>query len=208
MPRPPCCWCGSPKGSAEAGASAALAAARLDVENDQEDSRYENEQETGNESEVVGFHGGREGAVKVSPLLLVHGRPFTARCAWGTAQRSRRRGDFSLRSVLGLLGGGGLRPGGRPHRKGRGLGGSQERLAVGGWRLRPGQHHQRRLHEGLTGQAPGLGTAAQFLVLHGSAGGQRTDRGAFNVNETGDALAAAAAVPEFSLQPVELNPLA
>jgi len=37
--------------------SAALAAAGLDVKDDQEHRRNQDEQEAGNEAEIVGFHG-------------------------------------------------------------------------------------------------------------------------------------------------------
>ena len=47
-----CCWCVSLN-----KAESSLAVLRADVEHDQEDRRNQNEQETGDESEIVGFHG-------------------------------------------------------------------------------------------------------------------------------------------------------
>ena len=51
MHQPLCCWCVSLNG-AESG----LVVLRADVEHDQEDRRNQDEQEAGDESEIVGFH--------------------------------------------------------------------------------------------------------------------------------------------------------
>ena len=47
-----CCWCANRN-----GAESSLVVLRADVEHDQEDCRNQDEQEAGDESEIVGFHG-------------------------------------------------------------------------------------------------------------------------------------------------------
>ena len=82
---------GSPLGCLSAGIeqrrgpSASLTAAGLDVENDQEHGRNQNEQQAGDKAEIVGFHGDewvglRGSAGTVSPLLGGFVTNFTARC--------------------------------------------------------------------------------------------------------------------------------
>jgi hypothetical protein len=52
-----------------------LAAAGLYVKNNQENSRYQNKQKAGNETEIVGFHGNGEFNETVSPP---HGLALTS----------------------------------------------------------------------------------------------------------------------------------
>jgi hypothetical protein len=56
-----------------------LAAAGLDVKNDQENSRHQNKKKAGNETEIVGFHGNGEFDETVSPPAVLALPNFIAR---------------------------------------------------------------------------------------------------------------------------------
>ena len=73
--------------------------------------------------------------------------------------------------------------------------------------LGAGEHKHRLLHKRLAGQAPGLGTAAQLLLLHSGARTQHPGRASLeHIHEAGDALTATTAVPQLPLQAIELDP--
>ena len=87
-----------------------------------------------------------------------------------------------------------------------GFGGGDALLGVPKAHLGSGQHQDRLLDEGLAGQAPGLGPAAQLLLFNGGPAAQASGTAfAHHIDETGDALAAAAAVPELPFEAIELQ---
>lgn len=196
------------------GPSASLTAAGLDVENDQEHGRNQNEQQAGDKAEIVGFHGDewvglRSSVGTVSPLLGGLIANFIARCGCDVAPRNLP-GSSRLVLVWGRirLGCRGLGPGGRSRRQGAGQGSRQQGGQAGLAGLGAGHHQHGMLHQGLAGQPPGLGSSDQLSLLHPGSRAQGHRRSCrHHVHKAGDALATATAVPQLSLEAIELDAL-
>jgi len=170
-----------------------LAAAGLYVKNDQENSRHQNKKKAGNETEIVGFHGNPEFDQTVSPPPGLALPSFIARS--GIAL-------LKLKVGLGL----GLRPGQGARGQGRFQGAGQHPIPIRQTDLRTGEYHQRALNKGLAGQSPGRRATAKLLFFDRGAWGQSEGIGPIDLHETRDALAAAPAIAQFSLEAVDLNP--
>jgi len=119
-----------------------LTAAGLYVKNNQKNSRNQNKKKTGNETEIVGFHGNGEFDETVSPPPILALPSFIARSGF----------DFPF-PKLGLE----LRlwPGQWTRRQGRFQGAGHDPFSVRQSNLRTGKHHKRTLNKGLAGKSPG-----------------------------------------------------
>jgi hypothetical protein len=175
-----------------------LAAAGLYVKNNQENSRHQNKKKAGNETEIVGFHGNGEFDETVSPPPGLALTSFIPRSGV----------DFPflfLKVGLGL--GLWLRPGQGARGQGIFQGPSHDPFSIRQSHLGTGEHHKRTLNKDLAGQSPGRRTPAKLLFLDRGAWGHGEGIGPFDIHKTSDALAAATAIAQFSLEAVELDPL-